>query len=527
MSKSRVSRNGLVALLAVVVIGGGALAYYITQVMPTAQVQAEPELQTARARTGEIIITATGAGNLVPATELDLGFRLSGTLAELQVSVGDGVEAGQVLARLDDSVARLQMQQAELDLAMAEANLARLTSAGALAEARLALVADQAALADARAALNGLLAPDVAYYADTVADAQRAYDTAVANAELVTTGSKSQEQAVANAAYAVELAQGKLNDAIRWYGADSDKAAAAQATLALAQSDLAAAQIALQVAVANQASAVADAGAALADAQASYAYVTDYRPPSDDVALAEAQVAAAESALAESQALVAELQGEPSLDAAEPTTLAAARAQVAQAALAVEAARLTLNNTVLVAPISGTVTAVNASAGEAVGTTPIVTLAALDELLVRFYVEENDLGKVAAGYPVSVIFDAAPDVPVVGEVTRVDPALVSIDGSPAVQAWARLDAPEGVLSLVSGLSAEIEIVAGEARDALLVPVQALRELAPGSYAVFVVGADGQLKLTPVTVGLKDFANAQILTGLQAGDVVSTGTIETK
>ncbi|HRE26937.1 MAG TPA: hypothetical protein PK954_09920, partial [Anaerolineales bacterium] len=68
---------------------------------------------------------------------------------------------------------------------------------------------------------------------------------------------------------------------------------------------------------------------------------------------------------------------------------------------------------------------------------------------------------------------------------------------------------------------------GEARDALLVPVQALRELAPGSYAVFVVEADGQLKLTPVTVGLKDFANAQILTGLQAGDVVSTGTIETK
>ncbi|HRE26936.1 MAG TPA: HlyD family efflux transporter periplasmic adaptor subunit, partial [Anaerolineales bacterium] len=271
----------------------------------------------------------------------------------------------------------------------------------------------------------------------------------------MTIGSKSQEQAVANAAYAVELAQGKLNDAIRWYGADSDKAAAAQATLALAQSDLAAAQIALQVAVANQENAVADAGAALADAQASYAYVTNYRPPSADVALAEAQVAAAESALAESQTLVAALQGEPTPDAAEPTTLAAARAQVAQAALAVEAARLTLNNTVLVAPISGTITAVNASAGEAVGTTPIVTLAALDELLVRFYVEENDLGKVAAGYPVSVIFDAAPDVPVAGEVMRVDPALVSIDGSPAVQAWARLDAPEGVLSLVSGLSAEI------------------------------------------------------------------------
>jgi macrolide-specific efflux system membrane fusion protein len=118
-------------------------------------------------------------------------------------------------------------------------------------------------------------------------------------------------------------------------------------------------------------------------------------------------------------------------------------------------------------------------------------------------------------------------VPVAGVVTRIDPALVSVDGSPAVQAWARLEAPAGVLSLASGLTAEVEIVAGESKGVLLVPVQALRELTPGSYAVFVVQADGQLKLTPVTVGLKDFANAEIVSGLQAGDVVSTGTVETK
>ncbi len=77
------------------------------------------------------------------------------------------------------------------------------------------------------------------------------------------------------------------------------------------------------------------------------------------------------------------------------------------------------------------------------------------------------------------------------------------------------------------MSAEVEIIAGEAKNTLLVPAQALRELAAGSYAVFVVQPDGQLKLTPVTIGLRDFANVQILSGLQAGDVVSTGTVETK
>ncbi len=42
----------------------------------------------------------------------------------------------------------------------------------------------------------------------------------------------------------------------------------------------------------------------------------------------------------------------------------------------------------------------------------------------------------------------------------------------------------------------------------------------------IVGADGALTLTPVTVGLKDVANAEITSGLNQGDVVSTGVVET-
>jgi len=71
------------------------------------------------------------------------------------------------------------------------------------------------------------------------------------------------------------------------------------------------------------------------------------------------------------------------------------------------------------------------------------------------------------------------------------------------------------------------VIAGEALGVLIVPVQALRELAPGSYAVFLVSENDQLTMTPVTVGLRDFANAEILSGVKAGDIVSTGTVETK
>ena len=76
------------------------------------------------------------------------------------------------------------------------------------------------------------------------------------------------------------------------------------------------------------------------------------------------------------------------------------------------------------------------------------------------------------------------------------------------------------------MSAEVEVIAAETYDALIVPVQAVRELAPGSYSVFVVKEDQQLELRIVSLGIQDFANAEILSGLTKGEIVSTGTIET-
>jgi multidrug efflux pump subunit AcrA (membrane-fusion protein) len=74
------------------------------------------------------------------------------------------------------------------------------------------------------------------------------------------------------------------------------------------------------------------------------------------------------------------------------------------------------------------------------------------------------------------------------------------------------------------MNAEVEVIAAEARDALLVPLQALRELAPGSYAVFVVQPDGELEMRVVQIGLQDFVNAEVLSGLAPGEVVSLGEI---
>jgi len=466
---SRKFRNTFIVVLLVGLLAGGVW-YYYNRYLP-AQKPAAPALQTAKVRTGDIIITASGSGNLVPAAEWDLSFRSGGVLIDLPVKVGSAVKSGDVLARLDDAAIKIQMAQAQINLEQAQDKLitARdtLTPTQAVARSNLdaAQASYQAVLRDIGSRDDRLTSARVNLSQATTAlsDAQAVYDVAY---------DPGRDWELGVPALALRL--------------EAERAAAARA-LQKAQDALAVAQAQYNLAVLG----ISDTSALRA---------------------AEAKVLSAQQVLSNT------LSG---------SDLQTAVWAVQQAELNLKSAQLALANATLTAPANGAITALKADVGEAVGATPIITLAQLEPPLVRFYVEESDLAQVAVGYSVTVVFDAAPDVPFTGKIVQVDPALVTVDGSPAVQAWAQLNLNNSPIPRVSGLMAKVEVTAAQSKKTLLVPVQAMRELAPGSYAVFVVQPDGQLKLTPVTVGLKDFANAEILSGLKAGDVVSTGTVETQ
>lgn len=464
-----VFRRFLILLLVAVLLGGAAYIYYTQRYLP-AQAAPQPELQTARVRTGDLLITASGTGSLAPSAAVELGFRTSGLLAELNAAVGDQVQAGQVLARLDDTSLKLQLEQAQI-------NLQALTSPYAVAEAEKALADAQQALIDAEYARLSQ---------------QEGYRGSDSDIDTIKAALLLAEEKVAKAWEKYEPLSGRPEDDLK------------------------------------RASALAAYSAAVEARDAVLVQLNWYlgAPGALDQTRLEADVAIAETRVAAAQALLAELKGDAAaLD--ENTPANPDLTQLRQARLAVENARLALDNTRLVAPISGTVTAVSSSVGEAVSAGPILSIAALDQPLVRFYMEESDLGLVAPGKAMTLVFDSAPDLTFQGMVLRVDPQLVSVDGSPAVLAWGQIEAAGQPFPFISGMSADVEVIAGKSENTLLVPAQALRELAPGSYAVFLVMPDGQLKLTPVTIGLRDFANVEILSGVQSGDLVSTGTVETK
>ena len=64
-------------------------------------------------REGVVQSTVSGSGNLQPASQLDLGFKTTGTVSHIYVTQGEQVVAGQLLATLDPQSAEVTLEQSE------------------------------------------------------------------------------------------------------------------------------------------------------------------------------------------------------------------------------------------------------------------------------------------------------------------------------------------------------------------------------------------------------------------------------
>jgi multidrug efflux pump subunit AcrA (membrane-fusion protein) len=107
---------------------------------------------------------------------------------------------------------------------------------------------------------------------------------------------------------------------------------------------------------------------------------------------------------------------------------------------------------------------------------------------------------------------------------EVNPGLIKVGNSSAVRCIIRLDTPIKA-TMPSGTSMTVDVIGGTATQAILIPVDALREIGDGQYTVFVM-QNGVPKLRVVEVGIKDLVSAEIISGLEAGEVVTTGIVET-
>ncbi len=227
-----------------------------------------------------------------------------------------------------------------------------------------------------------------------------------------------------------------------------------------------------------------------------------------------------------------------------------ARESVIQARAALDKAEDDLSKATIFAPLSGRVISLAAEEGEVVvsGTmnnpaSIIGTIADLSEILAEVDVDETEIAYLEAGQEAALEVDALPDREYGGRVVELGSSGFQRPQQPDVTFFkvkVLLDDPDAHLR--PGMSVRAKINTAEKAGVLTVPIQAVVERPPLAEegddegeepaanspggddevrVVFVV-EDGRALQRPVEVGISDATRVEVVSGLEAGEMVVTG-----
>jgi HlyD family secretion protein len=458
-------KRAMVIVLFLLLAGGGAAIYFFWgpgSARARSSAVSRPETYTTAVKRGDLRVSASGSGKLVAYQSVDLSFSISGTVADLNVKTSDKVKAGQVLASLGSSQTL-------------EANLA---------SAKLQVIKAQKTLTDLQQNSDLSLAQA---YSDLVT-AQQTYAAAQNKSQRLVYARCGQDTAT-RLTLSLEKATKQL-DTVRAKTTDSDVYIAAKK--------------AYDTALANY----NDCGS----------YTTDEKKS------VQSALEVAKTKLQEAQDRFDTLKAASGID---PNELAMDEAKLKEAQAQLAKAEDQQAGITLTAPIDGKVTSLAAPVGALVGTAKFITIVDVSHSTLEISVDESDIKNLVLDAPVTVTFDALPDQSFTGKLIQINPQVSTSGQYRVARGLVDLDAAavKTVSNLPLGISATVTILNKEAKNALLAPVIALKDLGNNTYGAMVQGSDGQFTLQKVTIGIQDNDYAEITSGLKEGDLVSTGTVK--
>ncbi|MBI5564413.1 MAG: efflux RND transporter periplasmic adaptor subunit [Chloroflexi bacterium] len=410
-------------------------------------------VQMGRATRATLLLTVESSGSSSPLTGVNVGFGTAGTVSKVNVSVGDAVKAGDVLAQLDTSDLELQIaQQTQSFLSQQAAySMTIQPDPNAVKSAQLALNNASAAykLAQQKYTVNST--DQVSLSCNNLDSARQAYDDAVTAYNNYLTDWR----VIVYGTYEVSPQRAQLDRATASYDQ------------ALTNCNLAKSNI-------------NDSG----------------------LKSAWSQVQQARHSLDE-------------LIGPSERTLATAKAQLDQAQLSLDQARRQLDKAQIVAPVDGVVTAVNVVAGGPGSAATTIGLADVRQYHVNVLVDETEISQIKVGQKAEVTFDALPDLTVTGKVTRINPAGTVSQG--VVNYGVQVDLDPAKAALRIDMTANVRIILDTHADVLAVPGGAIRsDPATNGYYVNVVNDSGEAQRVDVVTGYTDGDLTEISGDVQPG-----------
>ena len=485
---STLSGKTLWIAILVVLLAIGGYIYYAKGYVTNRTVTPSSTIQTARAQQGNLIVSASGKGTLIANSEATFGFKTSGQVTDVKVKVGDTVEAGQVLAQLDDTLARMKYTEAQQALQ-------ELYSAASIANVEKEIGTAQDTEYYAHEWLKYLLSPEVVEAEENLAIAQQKLTDAQATVKA--SPSSTADQAVKEAQSAVDFLSDKLTQAQTYYQNEYLPKTFGE------YENVGSRRHPKQVL------------ATYIDPKTGLEFPKITAPSADDIATARNNLAQAQQTIKDDQAYLDILKAGSIPEGATGAKLTT----LYEAQQAVDSAKAALDENELIAPISGTVTSLSLSAGQQVDTSSIITISELNQpYVLDAYVDAADWSTAKVGNNVTVTFDLLPEKTFHGTVTLVYPEVDTSFEASLIQIHVQLD-QSITQDLPAGTGVTIQVLGDEARNVVMVPIGAIHQT-NGTHYVNVL-QNGQKVKRAVEVGLKNATYAEIKSGLETGEIVVT------
>jgi macrolide-specific efflux system membrane fusion protein len=186
-------------------------------------------------------------------------------------------------------------------------------------------------------------------------------------------------------------------------------------------------------------------------------------------------------------------------------------------------------HTQVIAPIAGTVVALNARPGQLVSVlpapAPLIRIADLTKMTVQARVAEVDVTLLRRGMTATFTTPGYPGQRWAGKLRQVLPVPADGSGEHGKQAFYNVlfEVDNKQQELMSGMSAQVRFLIASAKDAVLLPLALLGTPDEDDlYSVNLIDAQGKIEERKIKIGMQNKQQVQILSGLAAGDKVLTG-----
>ena len=461
----------LIALAILVVLAGG-LAVWKLRARPAAAGQTIEYVRTVTLSRGSLDDVVSATGTVESADVSTVTTELKYTVQEVLVAVGDSVQEGDVICKLDTSELENQIEKLKESLADQTAQLqkqydqavaSRDEAKYALDEAYTSQSRAQSSYNSAKSAYDSIVNEIAAY--------QSAYDTALAEYQALL---KESEPGQLPSASSDPASQPQDGTAVTQEESLADKISAAKAKLDAAEAELNTMKSGLGYTAAQQAYTSAEQSLNSANTAYSQAQKT-YDSAQDAVNTAAENLA----------------------DGGESDELEQLYGQV--------------ENCTLRAKTAGKVTSLDATVGSLPGTT-VATIQDTGSLKISINIPEYDIESVSVGLPVRITTDVT-DETFTGTVSQISPTATG-GGSSSSQFAAEVLVDGSPEALRIGTNASVEIILSSTEDVFTVPLDAIGQDESGQDVVYLQtgtdeAGDPTFEPVPVTVGATNDYYAEV------------------